>query len=231
LLGAELRVRRARQLTGTLKRQLQGWADAHQDWLTIEVDADGNLVGVPRGDAARMGRISITSGEIVYNLRSALDYTVYDLARIQTGKPVDGTQFPIEDKPARFHLRITGKTQSGKYNPQAHWLKGVPPGAIALIKKLQPCYGCEWTRDLRELSNPDKHRHLAPLRATTDIRIRDQEVISTDPETGKSTIGVHYDAEVEVFFGDGRPVLETLQALADEAKAVVALFKRGFQPR
>jgi hypothetical protein len=162
LLTAELRVRRARQLIGTLKRQEQGWANAHQNLITGTVNEAGKIViGIPEGDARRMGRMSITIGETIYNLRSALDYIVYDLACLVAGKHVGGTQFPIEESEAGFVSRMKGVDAKGE--SVGHFLKGVPAGAIRLIAQLQPYAGCTWTRDLRELSNPDKHRRLSPL--------------------------------------------------------------------
>jgi len=167
--------------------------------------------------------MSVTIGETIYNLRAALDYVIYDLAAFGAGEPVYGTQFPIEEKQTRFLSRVTGKNAEGE--DVGHFLKDVPPGAITLVAKLQPYAGCIWTRDLRDLSNPDKHRHLAPLRSNLVATVKESKVVAVDPETGLGSVEIRYDAEVEVFFGDGRPVLETLQALCGEVDATVALFK------
>jgi hypothetical protein len=139
------------------------------------------------------------------------------------GKHVDGTQFPIEETPARFLSRVSGKNAKGE--SVGHSLKGVPPGAIRLIEELQPYAGCRWTRDLRELSNPDKHRRLSPLISRADITVKDWEVVAIDPETEIGTVAIRYDAAVEVSFEDGRPVRETLQALCGHVAGTVALFK------
>src|SRR5262245_10356953 len=50
----------------------------------------------------------ILIGEAVYNLRAALDYLVFTLARIDSGRFQDGTQFPIEDRPQTFAKRVHG---------------------------------------------------------------------------------------------------------------------------
>jgi hypothetical protein len=109
-------VKRAKQLIGTLKRQLQAWADAHQHFIEATHDADTGQISlaVARFDTDRLGRVSITSGETIYNLRAALDYIIFDLARIQAGKPVGGTQFPIDETPAVFESRITGRNKKGE---------------------------------------------------------------------------------------------------------------------
>jgi hypothetical protein len=125
--------------------------------------APGSIIlDVTKGDAPRMGRMSITIGETIYNLRAALDYIVYDLACMAARKHLAGTQFPIEESSAGFLSRVSGKNAKGE--DVGHFLRSVPPGAIALIAKLQPYAGCTWTRDLRDLSNPGKHRRLASLR-------------------------------------------------------------------
>ena len=49
--------------------------------------------------------ISILIGEVIYNLRAALDYLIYDLAWLESGRVIDGTQFPIEDTVKGFSRR------------------------------------------------------------------------------------------------------------------------------
>ena len=67
------------------------------------------------------------------------------------------------------------------------------------------------------------------MRSTSNVQITRREILSVDPETNKGDMRIYFDAEIEVFFGDGRPVLETLQALQGEVKATVALFKTGIK--
>src|SRR5689334_11619575 len=91
-------------------------------------------------------RASVVVGEIVYNLRAALDYLVYVPAEQDSGARQSGTQFPIED------------SQQGFTAHRPTRLKGVSDEHAAVIRQFQPYRGCEWTRTLRDLSNPDKHR-------------------------------------------------------------------------
>src|SRR5204863_4438007 len=86
--------------------------------------------------------------EMIYNLRAALDYVVFEPARFDSGQTQNGTQFPIEDKPEGFKGR------------QKTYLKGLTDPHVALVEEYQPCQGCNWTATLRDLSNPDKHREL-----------------------------------------------------------------------
>lgn len=100
-------------------------------------------------------------GEIVHNLRSALDHAIWELVLLHTGSPpAKGTknQFPIFDTKAGFDARGV---------PQ--FLRGVHPKAIDLIRSEQPFPAQDggtgediksplW--HLHELSNHDKHRTL-----------------------------------------------------------------------
>jgi hypothetical protein len=107
-------------------------------------------------------------------------------------------------------------------------LKGVSFPHIDRIKALQPFSGCEWTRELRDLSNPDKHRELQPagVRASTSF----SNSTRIDPESGEEyreyTIGATNDFIVE--FLDGRPVVETLQSLLSSVKRVIDSFEGDF---
>jgi len=91
---------------------------------------------------------SVLLGEIIYNLRSALDYLVYELARLDSGSVIDHTQFLIED---------CKKTFKRKRN---YRLKGIGQKHRAMLEMLQPYNGCDWTKLIRDLSDPDKHRQL-----------------------------------------------------------------------
>lgn len=92
--------------------------------------------------------IPILVGEITYNLRAALDYLIYELARLDSKEIKENTQFPIEYEKSRF-------TRMRKI-----YLNGVNDKHVEIIERLQPYNKCEWTRTLKELSNPDKHRQL-----------------------------------------------------------------------
>ena len=51
-----------------LERQIGTFADAHDKYLEITQDERGRpMIGLTNMDQARMGRISVKAGEIVYN--------------------------------------------------------------------------------------------------------------------------------------------------------------------
>jgi hypothetical protein len=61
----------------------------------------------------------ICMGEICYNLRTALEYFVFELAKFDSGVRQDGTQFPIEDTRKGFEWRL-----------KKGWLKGIIPRPV-----------------------------------------------------------------------------------------------------
>jgi hypothetical protein len=91
-------------------------------------------------------------GDVLHNLRSALDYLVYDLARLDTGKEKPrGTQFPI--------VAETSKVYRARGLPRVAMLSGPHR---AEIRRLQP-YQVDHPFNhplavLNRLSNRDKHR-------------------------------------------------------------------------
>lgn len=71
----------------------------------------------------------VAISEIVHGLRSALDHAVYELTKSNTGHALDGTGFPIFLDEARFRKsRASG----------VHQMRGIRPGASALIERAQP---------------------------------------------------------------------------------------------
>jgi hypothetical protein len=116
-------------------------------------------------------------------------------------------------------------------------LNGVSPAHIAAIERLQPYCGCHWTARLRDLSNMDKHRHIVPgggiMRATvhSGLSVDLNRIIGAFDRKAKHPLtGADVDVKIHVtsviLFGDGSPVIETIQ----EIQAGVADTLRQFEP-
>lgn len=109
------------------------------------------------------GQLGVIIGDVLHNLRSALDNLAYELAIAHTGDPLPNdiaeySEFPIFKKP------MTDKQREQK-------IGGTHPDAQTLINMLQPYQqGDKFNRHplwaLRQLSNIDKHRlpHLTLIR-------------------------------------------------------------------
>jgi len=152
--------------------------------------------------------ISILVGEIIYNLRAALDYLVYELACFDAKHIVEDTQFLIEDFEKDFLSHSKRR------------LKGINSSHIAAIRRLQPFDRCDWTKRLRDISNPDKHMQLTIVDAP----------ISFGPPIGGSeaVVDVNQVASVQVIFDDGMPVVETLEQLISQVAKTLRDFDSEF---
>jgi hypothetical protein len=95
-------------------------------------------------------RIAAILGDVIHNLRSALDHLAYQLVWIGTGKtPSSRTYFPIADNCANYSARRSEQVQ------------GARPEAINAIDSLKPYKGGNDTLwKLHKLNNVDKHRIL-----------------------------------------------------------------------
>ena len=90
-------------------------------------------------------------GEIIHNLRSALDHLVWQLALLQTSTPYDRTAFPITT--TRNNYRDSGR----------RLVQDLTARQEALIKWLQPYRRgqkakCDFLWLLQDVNNTDKHR-------------------------------------------------------------------------
>ncbi len=183
-------------------------------------------------------RISILVGEITQALRRSLDYVVYELAWLDSGIRQNGTQFPIDDHTRTFEGRRKG------------YLIGVSDKHAAAIKRLQPFQGTRWTKILRTLSNPDKHRHLTIAMQRSGLNLAGMSLpAGTSIFNGKGTwvamptqpgelrlrvtlddLGpdahVEYKVAPHIAFDDGSRVVESL----DQLKAEVAHVLEDFRP-
>ena len=154
---------------------------------------------------------SVHTGEILYNLRSALDHLVWQLVCANGQKPTRAIQFPIIDDVDDWKRSSNG--------PQ---LAGLSDGARQTIRYLQPFnpvmqlpikgqmrpFDAQTFRTLRDLCNIDKHRHLHLIVAKTDgigpIDFGENQPPrrrSERPLTGKGTLGT-IEKDMTIFLID-----------------------------
>ena len=106
-------------------------------------------------------KVALISGDIIQNLRSALDYLVYELFILETGVKTSGRHiyFPIE-KDAKTY-------EKEKYRKTA----GISQKSIKLIDAIKPYKGGNdslWR--IHELNNIDKHRLLITVGSSFGIK-------------------------------------------------------------
>jgi len=191
--GAYARVARAREHLAALASAVAS--------VSVPANTTGAFEDI--GTATPVDPIhSILVGEITYNLRSALDYLIYELALLDTASIQEKTQFLIIDSPSDWKQEAKRR------------LPGLSPVHQDAIRMLQPFSGCQWTRTLRDTSNSDKHRHLAIVQAPSAAVV---ELSSRQAAT------IHLLA-----FDDGRPVVSTLEELCGNVTDVLDSFRPEF---
>jgi hypothetical protein len=112
-----------------------------------------------------LDNVALFIGDVVHNLRCALDHLAFQLARGESLAPKQQrkVQFPIFDKEEDFHRKC--------------YLGDIAPEHRKIIEELQPYHGLAGRPDswsgsyihqlalLRDLDNMDKHRMLTPILA------------------------------------------------------------------
>ena len=157
ITGARLKVKRARKHLNELERKARAFLDRHPDHFTRQLDPnDLNYViyKIPPNPAPPP-TLAPVLGDVVHNLRSALDHIAWNLALLNlegTGsEPFDLTAFPI----------ITNTTD-WSIDKFYRLVQDVLPEAIPDIIDLQPCHRRNPAEHelavLDALWNADKHR-------------------------------------------------------------------------
>jgi hypothetical protein len=136
--------------------------------------------------------ISVIAGDVIHNLRSALEYAAYQAVWKALGSPWEDSQFPITSTPTKFKCAATVKKLAAD------------PDLLAVVKRNQPYDAVDdYRREglavdlediinlrqanrllalLRDISNADKHRLLLPRYARAiDAVFVPRRVTDCDP--------------------------------------------------
>lgn len=179
-------------------------------------------VGVPLSFPVRIG-------EICYNLRTALEYLVFEIAKLNSGSPQDFTNFPLVNTKDKF--RSWAKDARSKGINSAH---------IAAIERFQPYKGCNWATALVNLSNKDKHREFPKLGGTAALAYYtpfgdvDYAALSLPiiraphPLTGEE-MDMKVDFQSTISFDDGMPVIQTLKEIVFGVTETIDAFEPEFK--
>ena len=162
--SAKLKLIRAKEHLSVLEYRIGAYARASSHLLIAGPDGKHT---VRIGDQPPAD-ISILVGEVIYQLRSALDHLAFDLVKVNRR----GITLPAGwEKRCEFPLLLNIPTKGNppvayKPLPRDYWdrsLPGISDSAFAIIEGLQPYHRLGVTNALRliaDLSNIDKHRHL-----------------------------------------------------------------------
>jgi len=230
LADAYLRVERPAEHIAEAEKVIEATADefvsATVSYTEEEWDVE-RLIPDPPDAFPALRRIAILAGEVIYNLRAALDYLVFALAMQDSGprfpggsKFPRGTQFPIDDDGEVF-LRH-----------RVSYLRWVSDAHAVAIATLQPYQGCRWTRTLRTLSNKDKHRRLTQSVSVTSFTTEFVPYPNITPEVGAPVGELRFKADGPlhvVLEQEGSSLIETLQELHARVGEVLDAFGPEFR--
>jgi len=173
--------------------------------------------------------LPVVISDAIHNMRAALDYIVFELAKLDSPhKSPNGTQFIIEDVKSDPTDPSVGFDVRRK-----RYLKFLSDRHVTMIEALQPYMGVEWTKTLRDISNPDKHRQLTALthRGLYTITVSSNANLRADPPS-LTTEDFQIDAHRAIHIAPPdltRPgIMETLRRLETEVCATIELFKSEF---
>jgi hypothetical protein len=167
LASSLLKIERSYQQLKQLESTVRAFLDTKPYSVTVEFNRESGIVVARAKVREECPPIwSVLVGELLHNLRSSLDYIVWELVILETGDAPTTikTQFPIFRYESAYNKRAK------------EFLHGVGMKELAVIKSLQPFSTGEdvlsplWY--LHELSNWDKHRALHFAGATLqDVHI------------------------------------------------------------
>ncbi|MEJ0094478.1 MAG: hypothetical protein WDN46_13890 [Methylocella sp.] len=155
LMGPKLKVERAKRHLADLETTLHAFHDSNPYGLVEEIDLQtGEYVYRVRIHKSIPCETGTIIGDIIHNLRSALDQMVCGLVRANSKQVSGGNGFPIMGSAKSFEEACVRK------------LKNVPLKAQRFIQRLKPYQGGNtllW--QISELDNMDKHNAIVPVNA------------------------------------------------------------------
>lgn len=246
LAGAFARIDRADRHIDELKLLIERYRKAQEQKIVSDHETVRRLLAIPPGqkftERRRSKRLldfpleaAVIVGEVIYNLRAALDYLAYELAWQDSGTEREKTQFLIET------IDIDPKDPKRGFKARSQTcLPGFHQHHLDAMEDLQPYKGCAWTKTLRDISNPDKHRHLTVIDGSMESTSRIEEGISGSFDdrpgqilrgVGGSTTDTHIDLQhsLKVTLADGTDIVKTLEILKREVRATLDAFQPEFK--
>jgi|SRR5208283_4609324 len=146
---------RAAEHFKALETELERYFETHPGEVVREPDNSSNLVPLRfRAKKPVPAKLPLIIGDCLQNVRSSLDYLVWELVLAAGNQPTQQNMFPICDSPEGFNVQLERRR-----------LDGVSPEAVAEIEGFQPYHhGQNWKSNalfvLDNLCNINKHRRV-----------------------------------------------------------------------
>lgn len=199
--GAFAKLDRADAHLRGLKKSLEGFLEEHPYGVVSQEDPD-------TGECVLYGKVrkrppvldwGVCIGDVVQNLRSALDHLAWQLAlqHRPDEEPPANTAFPIFKDKDRFLVEVANSKRSP--------IAGIDPAVHERIRELQPCYrgNRPWADPLwvlHRLANDDKHRMLHVVQvASVSATYWLSDMLSSQIEAaGMMALGARFDDHDEL---------------------------------
>jgi hypothetical protein len=128
------------------------------DMVTAPNSTPENVIYVFRTKTRVPARFGLIAGDYIHNVRSTLDYLIWQLVIANGETPDRSNQFPI----------CTGapKTMTWDESLKRGRLRGIDSSAIEIVRSVQPCFDTESgpaphpLAVLEEINNENKHRRV-----------------------------------------------------------------------
>lgn len=173
LKGVELKVDRANEHVNLLDREMVVWNEKNPSPVRLGFKDDPSPRLIPIVVEAvdqPEPRMGIIIGDVLHNLRCALDYIAFQLVahggdpkKLETDA-IKHVKFPIVVGPTRRGKAPADYLSDGLRN----WLPGIRPVHKTIVRRHQPYVRGQSAEThplalLQKLSNTDKHRRLQPV--------------------------------------------------------------------
>lgn len=167
VISIKVKIERAREHVDALKSEIDAfWKDEPYVVVPEEEQQTGDRVFRVRIQRELPRRWAAIAGDVVHNLRSALDHLAWQLVEANGNTPDHRTEFPIGRDANDFNSRCLKK------------VKGASDPAVRLVASLEPYKGGdERFFALHTLDIVDKHRLLITVGAARDSVIHGPEAI------------------------------------------------------
>lgn len=157
LQSARLKIVRATEHLDAIKKVIKVVAES--DCYEIVKDSNGREAVYFKGEPPT--EISILVGEVVYQIRSAIDHLAFDLVKLNPSHAALPTNW---EKNCCFPLWLVASKKGTGYNCFENTLPGITKDAFTFIEGVQPYHTGPGIHNVlrlvAQLSNVDKHRHL-----------------------------------------------------------------------
>jgi hypothetical protein len=225
LVGCREKLKRAHKHIVDLNGEIKAFSNSSTHGIRRKPDAHGYILVHNVGRVPPL--ISVLIGEVVYQLRSALDHLVWQLVIANEQTPSDKNEFPI------FWKVPTSADNKAAFNRK---IKGISSDALALVEALQPYHRPAPKEDplwvIHELNNIDKHRLLIQPAKRVSLTTRGiveliaQHNRADRPEIFQGDVEVNKHVTVQVLLknaGSGKPeaVVPLLHQLTTYVERVI----------